>query len=302
MKKFLVFFLVLILTASSANIFASGFDALPAPDWIEITNTPDASKTVTITTPTYMIDKVDYYEYSTDFFNTVNKISNNNGGELVFESSVTFSLRYCSGGFMSETYTADIVVTKVNVVTNQSTGISLLIPFNSALPSDLTLSGFEITGGNDFATAAEFFGEDKAFRLFNIAVMKDNAEYESKIPYTFLFPCDDLSVGTCEIYAMNENGKISLLKSTADMNTRTLSTSHTGLFIIAGEKTYSTGDLNGDGLIQATDARMALRISARLDTADDKQNISGDVNKNGKIDAADARLILRVAASLDKFD
>ena len=215
MKKFLVFFLVLILTASSANIFASGFDALPAPDWIEITNNPDASKTVTITTPTYMIDKVDYYEYSTDFFNTVNKISNSNGGELVFESSVTFSLRYCSGGFMSETYTADIVVTKVNVVTNQSTGISLLIPFNSALPSDLTLSGFEITGGNDFATAAEFFGEDKAFRLFNIAVMKDNAEYESKIPYTFLFPCDDLSVGTCEIYAMNENGKISLLKSTA---------------------------------------------------------------------------------------
>lgn len=302
MKKFIVFFLVLILTASSANIFAAGYDSLPAPDWIEITNNPDASKTVTITTPTYMIDKVDYYEYSTDYFNTVKKLSNSNGGEFVFESTVTFSLRYYSGGFMSETYTADIVVTKVNVITNQSTGISLLIPSGSALPSDLTLSGFEITGGNDFTTATQFFGENKQFRLFNIAVMKDNAEYESDIPYTFLFPCDDFSVNYCEIYAMNKNGKISLLESTPDMNTRTLSTSHTGLFIIAEDKTYCTGDLNGDGLVKATDARLALRISAKLDKSDAMQKKSGDVNANGKIDASDARLILRVAASLDNFD
>ena len=302
MKKFIAFFLVLILTASSANIFVAGYESLPAPDWIEITNNPDASKTVTITTPTYMIDKVDYYEYSTDSFNTVKKLSNNNGGEFVFESSVTFSLRYYSGGFMSETYTADIVVTKVNIVTNHSTGISLLIPFDSLLPSDLTLSGFEITGGNDFVTATEFFGENKQFRLFNIAVMKDNAEYDSDIPYTFLFPCDDFNVNYCEIYAMTTNGKITLLNSTPDMNTRTLTTLHTGLFIIAGEKTYCTGDLNGDGKIQATDARIALRISARLETADETQNISGDVNKNGKIDASDARQILRVAASLEKFD
>ena len=302
MKKFLIFFLVLILTASSANIFVAGYDSLPAPDWIEITNNPDASKTVTITTPTYMIDKVDYYEYSTDSFNTVNKLSNSNGGEFVFESSATFSLRYYCDGFMSETFSADIVVTKVNVVTNQSTGISLLIPFGSPLPSDLTLSGFEITGGNDFTTAIEFFGEDKELRIFNIAVMKDNAEYKSDTPYTFLFPCDDFNVNYCEIYAMNENGKISLLKSTPDMNTRSLKTSHTGLFIIAGEKTFCTGDLNGDGKVQATDARIALRISARLETANAMQNISGDVNKNGKIDASDARQILRVAASLEKFD
>ena len=302
MKKFLIFFLVLILTASSANIFAAGYESLPAPDWIEITTNPDASKTITITTPTYMIDKVDYYEYSTDSFNTINRLSNKNGGEFVFESSVTFSLRYYSGGFMSETYTVDIVITKVNVVTNQSTGISLLIPLGSPLPSDLTLSGFEITGGTDFATATEFFGEDKEFRLFNIAVMKDNAEYKSDTPYTFLFPCDDFNANYCEIYSMNENGKISQLKSTPDLNARTLKTSHTGLFIIAGEKTYCKGDLNGDGKIKATDARIALRISAKLETANAMQNISGDVNKNGKIDAADARQILRVSASLDKFN
>lgn len=62
-----------------------------------------------------------------------------------------------------------------------------------------------------------------------------------------------------------------------------------------------TGDLNGDGDVTSADARIALRISAQLETADDAVMKAADVNHDGKVTASDARLIMRVAAQLDKF-
>lgn len=59
------------------------------------------------------------------------------------------------------------------------------------------------------------------------------------------------------------------------------------------------GDLDGNGKITAADARMALRIAARLDTATDDQLKAGDLDGNGKISSSEARAILRVAARLD---
>ena len=59
------------------------------------------------------------------------------------------------------------------------------------------------------------------------------------------------------------------------------------------------GDLNLDGRINASDARLALRIAAQLDIADGLLFTIGDVNEDGKINAIDARKILRVAAQLE---
>lgn len=58
------------------------------------------------------------------------------------------------------------------------------------------------------------------------------------------------------------------------------------------------GDADGDGLISAADARLALRYSASLDTL---IPLSAEVTNDGKITSADARQILRVAAKLDIF-
>jgi hypothetical protein len=58
------------------------------------------------------------------------------------------------------------------------------------------------------------------------------------------------------------------------------------------------GDVNDDGKITAADARLALRISAHLDTPNEKQLITADYDRNGKITAADARMILRKSANL----
>ena len=62
---------------------------------------------------------------------------------------------------------------------------------------------------------------------------------------------------------------------------------------------YMPGDINNDGKITAADARLVLRISAKLDTASDAQFKAADYNGDGKVTAADARLVLRKSAKLD---
>ena len=57
--------------------------------------------------------------------------------------------------------------------------------------------------------------------------------------------------------------------------------------------------MNGDGKLTAMDARLVLRIAARLDTPDEIQTIAADFDSSGKITASDARLVLRKAAKLD---
>lgn len=59
------------------------------------------------------------------------------------------------------------------------------------------------------------------------------------------------------------------------------------------------GDVNADGKINATDARTALRASARLVTLKDKAKTAADMDNDGNISASDARKILRISAKLE---
>lgn len=60
----------------------------------------------------------------------------------------------------------------------------------------------------------------------------------------------------------------------------------------------SNGDVNSDGFVDATDALLILKHSARLEIMDiEKEDIS-DINDDGIIDANDALIILQIAANL----
>ncbi len=61
------------------------------------------------------------------------------------------------------------------------------------------------------------------------------------------------------------------------------------------------GDLDGDLTVTASDARMALRISARLEKGTFEQLNAADADGDARITAEDARKILRVAARLENF-
>ncbi|MCL2513088.1 MAG: dockerin type I domain-containing protein [Oscillospiraceae bacterium] len=58
------------------------------------------------------------------------------------------------------------------------------------------------------------------------------------------------------------------------------------------------GDVNGDGEIDAADARLVLRHVAKLQLLAAEQLPRADASGDGEVDAADARLILRVVAKL----
>ena len=63
-------------------------------------------------------------------------------------------------------------------------------------------------------------------------------------------------------------------------------------------KTGMAGDMNGDSNITAADARIALRISAKLEMFNAYNYPVADMNKDNKFSAADARAILRFSAKL----
>ena len=65
--------------------------------------------------------------------------------------------------------------------------------------------------------------------------------------------------------------------------------------------TGRTGDINNDGKISASDARLVLRAAAKLENFNSSQTDIADVNGDNKITASDARKILRVAAKIDSF-
>lgn len=69
--------------------------------------------------------------------------------------------------------------------------------------------------------------------------------------------------------------------------------------------TYLLGDVNLDGKVNAADARLVLRITARLEKYPDVGSVvfmNADVNGDGLLTAADARIILRVSAGIASFD
>ena len=61
------------------------------------------------------------------------------------------------------------------------------------------------------------------------------------------------------------------------------------------------GDVDGNGKITASDARLILRASAKLDSISAQQEAIADVNGDSKITAADARKVLRMSARLESL-
>lgn len=58
------------------------------------------------------------------------------------------------------------------------------------------------------------------------------------------------------------------------------------------------GDINGDGVISAEDAREILRLCVGVDPMTDKMKLLADLDRDGSVGAEDARLALRLAIGL----
>lgn len=57
-------------------------------------------------------------------------------------------------------------------------------------------------------------------------------------------------------------------------------------------------DFNGNGKVDASDARLVLRVAANMEELNSEDKKKADVNSDSRITAADARIILRIAAKI----
>lgn len=275
-------------------------DALPAPTWVQISLNTDGSKNVTITTPTYMLDLIDCYEYSMDDGFTWQTLSDPTGGEFRIADSCDFVLRYKSGTTTSESYRTTVEINKVTAIPSSSTGITLLIPRGSDTPTDVTLSAYEIVSGKTYAAVQSVLGENKPFLLFNVTIMRNNEVYSTDTEKLWYFPTNELDVRYAKLYYVTEDAQLVAIDAEPEMNVLRVTTAYTGLFAVVEDKTYSPGDVNGDALVTASDARLALRFAAKLEILTQDAQTAADIDGNGTVTSEDARSILRVAAGLEQ--
>ena len=64
---------------------------------------------------------------------------------------------------------------------------------------------------------------------------------------------------------------------------------------------YLYGDVDADGVVTPSDARLVLRCSVRLETFSELQTILSDVDSDGVITPSDARTVLRVSIGLERL-
>ena len=75
------------------------------------------------------------------------------------------------------------------------------------------------------------------------------------------------------------------------------------LLAVSASAAVELGDIDGDGKISVSDARLVLRYAVSLDTPTEEQKTAADVDNSGDVSVSDARLVLRVAVKLDySFD
>lgn len=69
--------------------------------------------------------------------------------------------------------------------------------------------------------------------------------------------------------------------------------------VITASYNIVKGDIDGDGKITSSDARLTLRYSVGFTDADAMYILNADIDGNGTIDSADARSVLRLSLKLD---
>ncbi|MDO4155126.1 MAG: leucine-rich repeat protein [Clostridia bacterium] len=104
----------------------------------------------------------------------------------------------------------------------------------------------------------------------------------------------------CKVYRQETDETYTDMHATYQDGYMVFTTDHFGTYVLTtadpNVPTYTPGDVNGDGKVNAVDARWVLQAASGARTFDATQTAAADVNGDGKINAVDARWVLQVAS------
>ena len=188
---------------------------------------------------------------------------------------------------------------------DEDTNISVSFTDNT-FEGDIELNVTEEFDGQSFNILNNEKGNFKS-ALYDITLTQDGEKVQPNGKVLVRMPIPEgYNPDTVVIYYVTNDGTLEKLNSYCKDGYVYFETTHFSSYAIVDESeenpAFTLGDVNGDGKINASDARIALRASAQLQELKGKDLLAADMNKDGKISASDARIILRISAQLDSIE
>ena len=182
---------------------------------------------------------------------------------------------------------------------------SVVIPDNDCFEDGVNVKVEQIAEGDIFDTAVntmKWLAE--SYTVYDFTACKNGAAVQPNGSLTVTFAIPEGYSNNVAVYYMDEDGILEELEAAVDAEARTVTVEleHFSTYILADKDTKPKtlpGDVNGDGKVNARDARAVLRYIAGLLEEGEIDEDAADYNGDGKVNARDARAILRFIAGLN---
>ena len=182
---------------------------------------------------------------------------------------------------------------------------TVTIPDNDCFEGGTTVIVEVIEEGELFEQITEVMENvAESYVAYEFTAIKDDVAVQPNGKLTVTFTIPEGYSTNITIYYMTEDGKLEKLDVLVDPETRviTVELECLGMYILVDQDTAPDvllGDANGDGRVNARDARLLLRYAAGLADEDEIDLAAADYNGDGRVNARDARGVLRYAAGLE---
>ena len=138
---------------------------------------------------------------------------------------------------------------------------------------------------------------------FDISLTNNDTPVQPAAPVTVKIPVPGTMDGSkCKVYRQEADGTYTDMQAIYQDGYMVFTTDHFSIYVLTvkdpNAPAIAAGDINGDGVINAVDARWALQSASGVRTLSDEQFAAADVNGDGKITAVDARWILQAASGV----
>lgn len=203
-----------------------------------------------------------------------------------------------------------ITADDLNVIAVYSTGDTL-----SADASLVTVSGvFDGNRAGTYSLKCNYLGASASFSVIVYDKKAVSAEITQQPTTTASALGNDYNLSGLRVKVTYADGRSEIVDRTRMSITgfnpwltgkQTLTCMYAGASVTVDYTVYSKGDVDSNGKVDVSDARLALRAAVNLENwgkdSSSLMYLSADVDGTPGVTVADARLILRVAVNLDKF-